>query len=85
MLLFMGNTSNVWTNSSFKCFRDLCAASGGNHGYCGTEDINVLLLLLLEHSIDKGYLSKNDEVSIYDVYDNSILRELCFFMSCQIY
>uniref|UniRef100_A0A158Q763 UBR-type domain-containing protein n=1 Tax=Elaeophora elaphi TaxID=1147741 RepID=A0A158Q763_9BILA len=61
MLLFMGNTSNIWTNSSFNCFRDLCAASGGDHGYCGTEDINALLILLLEHSLDMGYLDENDE------------------------
>ncbi|CAG9534494.1 unnamed protein product [Cercopithifilaria johnstoni] len=61
MLFFMGNTSNIWTNSSFTCFRDLCAASGGDHGYCETENINVLLILLLEHSLDKGYLDENDE------------------------
>ncbi|KAL3998511.1 E3 ubiquitin-protein ligase UBR4 family protein [Acanthocheilonema viteae] len=61
MLFFMENTSNIWTNSSFNCFRDLCAASGGDHGYCGTENVNALLILLLEHSLDKGYLDENDE------------------------
>ncbi|KAM3720367.1 Auxin transport protein BIG [Dirofilaria immitis] len=61
MLLFMGNTSNIWTNSSFNCYRDLCAASSGDHGYCGTEDVNALLILLLEHSLDKGYLDENDK------------------------
>ncbi|VDK62634.1 unnamed protein product [Onchocerca ochengi] len=61
MLLFMGNTSNIWTSSSFNCYRDLCAASGGDHGYCGTEDVNNLLILLLEHSLDKGYLNANDK------------------------
>lgn len=65
MLLFMGNTSNIWTNSSFNCFRDLCAASAGDHGYCGTEDVNVLLILLLEHSLDRGYLDENNEVNTY--------------------
>ncbi|MCP9258029.1 hypothetical protein DINM_001193 [Dirofilaria immitis] len=58
---FMGNTSNIWTNSSFNCYRDLCAASSGDHGYCGTEDVNALLILLLEHSLDKGYLDENDK------------------------
>ncbi|VDO34098.1 unnamed protein product [Onchocerca flexuosa] len=61
MLLFMGNTSNIWTSSSFNCYRDLCAASSGDHGYCGTEDVNALLILLLEHSLDKGYLDANDK------------------------
>uniref|UniRef100_A0A1I7VYD8 Zinc finger in N-recognin family protein n=1 Tax=Loa loa TaxID=7209 RepID=A0A1I7VYD8_LOALO len=61
ILLFMGNTLNIWTSSSFNCFRDLCAASGGDHGCCGTEDVSVLLIMLLEHSLDKGYLDENDE------------------------
>ncbi|KAK6106256.1 E3 ubiquitin-protein ligase UBR4 family protein [Brugia pahangi] len=71
LLLFMGNTSNIWTSSSFNCFRDLCAASGGDHGYCGTEDISALLILLLEHSLDKGYLEKN--------YNEQLVNSLLYF------
>uniref|UniRef100_A0A915PMF8 UBR-type domain-containing protein n=1 Tax=Setaria digitata TaxID=48799 RepID=A0A915PMF8_9BILA len=59
MLLFMGNTANIWTSSTFIYYRDLCAASGGDHGYCAMEDAHSLLILLLEHALDKGYLDEN--------------------------
>lgn len=58
----MQNTSNIWTGSSFLCYRDLCAASGGDHGFCTTDDVNVLLVLLLEQALDKGYLDENAKV-----------------------
>ncbi|VDM95152.1 unnamed protein product [Thelazia callipaeda] len=61
------NTSNVWTGSSFSCYRELCAASGGDHGYCVTEDINALLISLLEYALVKNYLDENDKMRLLDV------------------
>ncbi|VDK79881.1 unnamed protein product [Gongylonema pulchrum] len=59
----MGDAFDIWTDGSFFCYWDLCAAAPGcEHEYFTMENVLDLLVQLLEQASCKGYLDEDAEV-----------------------
>ncbi|VDN22392.1 unnamed protein product [Gongylonema pulchrum] len=67
LLLHMGDAFDIWTDGSFFCYWDLCAAAPGcEHEYFTMENVLDLLVQLLEQASCKGYLDEDAEAQLLD-------------------